>query len=134
MQNVLNHLEELFDKYHSKQLEINDRQNADYYLFMGKANAIGECIDLMKLEQNGISLAEFKESTNALKLAKKLNSQFALELLPKIKRHIKDDIKFLMITEENRIYEFKGTVLDFLSSKVTIELEEGIEKGLFIIK
>jgi hypothetical protein len=134
MKNLLNHLEELFDKYHGKQLEINDRQNADYYLFMGKANAIGECIDLMKLEMEGISLAEFKTSTNAIKLASKLNNQFNLELLPKIKRYIKDDIKFLMITEDNRIYEFKGTVLDFLSSKVTIELEEGTDKGVFILK
>ena len=31
-----------------KQLEINNNQNPDYYLFMGKANAIMEVIDLIE--------------------------------------------------------------------------------------
>ena len=45
---LLNKLEKLFDKYHKKQLKLSDTPNSDYYLFMGKANAIGEIIDLIK--------------------------------------------------------------------------------------
>jgi len=45
---LLEILNEKFDEYHEIQLEINNINNPDYYLFMGKANAIGEVIDLIK--------------------------------------------------------------------------------------
>jgi hypothetical protein len=47
---TLKKLEKLFDKYYSKQLEIQDASNPEYYLYMGKANAIGKSIDLIKKE------------------------------------------------------------------------------------
>jgi hypothetical protein len=49
MKELLEILEQKFDEYHAKQLEINNDQNPDYYLFMGKANAIGEIIDLINI-------------------------------------------------------------------------------------
>lgn len=48
MEKLLEILNEKFDEYHQAQLEINNNQNPDYYLYMGKANAIGEIIDLIK--------------------------------------------------------------------------------------
>jgi hypothetical protein len=54
MDNLLKELNKRFDKYHKKQLKINNNQDPDYYLYMGKANAIGEIIDLIeKNKQNG---------------------------------------------------------------------------------
>jgi hypothetical protein len=66
---------------------------------------------------------EFKTSINGKKLADKLNNLFGLKLLPKIKRNIKNDIKFLMLDEFGKVYEFKGIVLDFLDNDITIELD-----------
>lgn len=48
MEDVLKKLNDMFDKYHKKQLKINNPQDPDYYLYMGKANAIGEAIDLIE--------------------------------------------------------------------------------------
>ncbi len=48
MKKLLEILNEKFDEYHNTQLEINNKQDPDYYLYMGKANAIGEVIDLIK--------------------------------------------------------------------------------------
>lgn len=48
MNQLLEKLELLFDEYYTEQLKLSDNPNADYYLFMGKANAIGEAIDLIK--------------------------------------------------------------------------------------
>ena len=50
MEKLLEILNEKFDEYHQIQLEINNKNDADYYLFMGKANAIGEIIDLIEKE------------------------------------------------------------------------------------
>lgn len=81
-----------------------------------------ECIKTAKNKQQ-IFTDEFKTSVNGKRLADKLNDIFGLQLLPKIKRHIKDDIKFLMIDQNGKIYQFKGIVLDFLANDITIELE-----------
>jgi hypothetical protein len=54
MEKLLEKLNKKFDEYHHKQLEIDDPQNPDYYLFMGKANAIGEVIDEIEKIQNQI--------------------------------------------------------------------------------
>ena len=48
MDKLLKKLNEKFDEYHNKQLKIDNNQNPDYYLYMGKANAIGEVIDLIE--------------------------------------------------------------------------------------
>ena len=48
MEEVLKKLELLFDEYHYEQLKLSEVKNADYYLFMGKANGVGEAIDLIK--------------------------------------------------------------------------------------
>jgi len=48
MKELLEILEQKFDEYHNKQMEISNDQNPDYYLYMGKANAIGEIIDLIE--------------------------------------------------------------------------------------
>ena len=81
-----------------------------------------ECIKIAKDKQQMFT-DEFKTSVNGKRLADKLNDIFGLQLLPKIKRHIKNDIKFLMMDESGKVYEFKGIVLDFLAKDVTIELE-----------
>lgn len=52
MEEFLEILNDKFDEYHNMQLQINDKQNPDYYLFMGKANAIGEIIDLVEILNN----------------------------------------------------------------------------------
>jgi hypothetical protein len=80
-----------------------------------------ECIKIAKDKQQMFT-DEFKISINGKRLADKLNESFGLELLPKIKRNIKNDIKFLMLDHSGKVYEFKGTVLDFLDTNVTIEL------------
>ena len=49
MKELLEVLNEKFDEYHNKQMEISNDQDPDYYLFMGKANAIGEIIDLIEI-------------------------------------------------------------------------------------
>ena len=81
-----------------------------------------ECIKIAKDKQQMFT-DEFKTSVNGKRLADKLNNIFGLQLLPKIKRNIKKDIKFLMMDESGKVYEFKGIVLDFLANDVTIELE-----------
>ena len=81
-----------------------------------------ECIKIAKDKQQMFT-DEFKTSINGKRLADKLNDIFGLQLLPKIKRHIKNDIKFLMMDQSGKVYEFKGIVLDFLANDVTIELE-----------
>ena len=50
MKKILKILEQKFDKYHAKQLEIDNDQNPVYYLFMGKASAIGDLIDEIKAD------------------------------------------------------------------------------------
>jgi hypothetical protein len=37
-----------FDEYHKKQMKIHNNQDPDFYLFMGKANAIGEAVDFLE--------------------------------------------------------------------------------------
>jgi hypothetical protein len=81
-----------------------------------------ECIKTAKDKQQ-IFTDEFKTSVNGKRLADKLNNLFDLQLLPKIKRNIKNDIKFLMLDESGKVYEFKGIVLDFLDNNITIELD-----------
>jgi len=49
MQELLEILEQKFDDYHNKQLEIDNDQDPEYYLYMGKANAMLEIIDLIKI-------------------------------------------------------------------------------------
>jgi hypothetical protein len=82
-----------------------------------------ECIKIAKNKQQMFT-DEFKTSVNGKKLADKLNQNFGLQLLPKIKRNIKNDIKFLMLDQSGKVYEFKGIVLDFLDNDVTIELND----------
>lgn len=48
MEKLLEMLNEKFDEYHNKQMEINNPQDPEYYLYMGKANGIGEAIDLIE--------------------------------------------------------------------------------------
>lgn len=48
MEELLKKLNKKFDKYHKKQMDLSGTPNADYYLFMGKANAIGEIIDIIE--------------------------------------------------------------------------------------
>jgi len=81
-----------------------------------------ECIKTANDKQQ-LFTDEFKTSINGKKLADKLNKLFGLQLLPKIKRNIKNDIKFLMLDEFGKVYEFKGIVLDFLDNDITIELD-----------
>lgn len=81
-----------------------------------------ECIKTAK-DKHQMFTDEFKTSVNGKRLADKLNDTFGLQLLPKIKRNIKKDIKFLMMDQSGKVYEFKGIVLDFLANDVTIELE-----------
>lgn len=81
-----------------------------------------ECIKIAKDKQQMFT-DEFKTSVNGKRLADKLNDIFGLQLLPKIKRNIKNDIKFLMMDQSGKVYEFKGIVLDFLANDVTIELD-----------
>jgi hypothetical protein len=81
-----------------------------------------ECIKIAKDKQQMFT-DEFKISINGKRLADKLNESFGLKLLPKIKRNIKNDIKFLMLDQSGKVYEFKGIVLDFLDHDVTIELD-----------
>jgi hypothetical protein len=81
-----------------------------------------ECIKIAK-DKKQMFTDEFKISINGKRLADKLNKSFGLQLLPKIKRNIKNDIKFLMLDECGKVYEFKGIVLDFLDSDVSIELD-----------
>jgi hypothetical protein len=50
MKNLIEKLNEKFDEYHNEQLRIDDNQNPDYYLFMGKASAIGDLIDDLESE------------------------------------------------------------------------------------
>lgn len=38
-------LNDLFDEYQGKSLQIDDNQNSDYYLYIGKASAIRDLID-----------------------------------------------------------------------------------------
>jgi hypothetical protein len=52
MEKLLEELNERFDEYQNIQLTINNDQNPDYYLYMGKAEAIGEAIDLIKEKLN----------------------------------------------------------------------------------
>ena len=81
-----------------------------------------ECIKIAKDKQQMFT-DEFKISINGKRLANKLNNGSNLQLLPKIKRNIKNDIKFLMLDQSGKVYEFKGIVLDFLDNDISIELD-----------
>ena len=52
MKNLIEKLGKKFDEYHNEQLRIDNNQNPDYYLYMGKASAIGDLIDDLKSEMN----------------------------------------------------------------------------------
>ena len=108
-------IKERITKINSTLLLLNYKDQ-DIFLFWE------ECIKIAKDKQQMFT-DEFKTSVNGKRLADKLNDIFGLQLLPKIKRHIKNDIKFLMMDESGKVYEFKGIVLDFLANDVTIELE-----------
>lgn len=45
---LIEKLGQKFDEYHAEQLKLSNTPNADYYLFMGKANAIGETMDMLE--------------------------------------------------------------------------------------
>lgn len=94
-------------------------------------NFWNDCFETAK-NKNNHHFEGFKKSFNAEKLSKKLKNSFGLDFKPKIKRHINNQtgVKFLMKTTDNHVYEFKGTVLDFLSYYVKIELSN----KTFIIK
>ena len=48
MKELLELLGDKFDEYHTAQLKLSETPNADYYLFMGKADAIGEIMDIIE--------------------------------------------------------------------------------------
>jgi hypothetical protein len=48
MKELLELLNEKFDEYHNEQLKLSEIRNADYFIFMGQANAIGEVIDIIE--------------------------------------------------------------------------------------
>ena len=48
MKDLLKLLCKKFNEYHSEQLKLSETPNADYYLFMGKANAISEIMDIIE--------------------------------------------------------------------------------------
>ena len=89
-----------------------------------------DCILIAK-ENTGKHIDGFKNSINAAKIAKQINSKFNLNLQPKIKRYINYEtgVRFLMKNENNEIFYFKAIVLDFLCPHVEIEL---IDKTLII--
>lgn len=66
----------------------------------------------------------FCSSVNGKKLALVLNSKYNLGLLNKIRRHDfrSETIKFLMISKDNEVYFFHGTVLDFLMPDIEFDL------------
>ncbi|MRX40595.1 hypothetical protein GJU43_15005 [Flavobacterium sp. LC2016-23] len=49
IQALIDDLQIKFDEYHERQLQINNDQDPDYFLYMGNAYAIGEAIDSAKL-------------------------------------------------------------------------------------
>jgi len=111
----------LEQQIHKKITEINSVLLDRNYNAQDIFDFWDECIKIAKSNQQ-IFTDEFKVSVNGSKLANKLNKKFDLNLLPKIKRHIKNDIKFLMIDASGKVYEFKGIVLDFLCLDSIIEL------------
>lgn len=111
MQNILEKIKEI-----NTNLLDNNFDEKQIFLFWD------ECIKIAK-DKHQTYTDEFKISVNGKRLADKLNTIYGLKLLPKIKRHIKDDIKFLMMDESGKVYQFKGIVLDFLANDVTIELD-----------
>ena len=113
--NLIMNINERIKEINSSLLQLNYKDQ-DIFLFWD------ECIKIAKDKQQMFT-DEFKTSVNGKRLADKLNDIFGLQLLPKIKRNIKKDIKFLMMDESGKVYEFKGIVLDFLDNNVTIELE-----------
>ena len=48
MKEILELLGDKFDEYHYAQLKLSEIKNADYYLLMGKAESIGEAMDLIE--------------------------------------------------------------------------------------
>ena len=52
MKKLIEKLNQKFDEYHNEQLRVDDDQNPDYYLFMGKASAIGDLIDELEIEMD----------------------------------------------------------------------------------
>ena len=113
--NLIMNINERIREINSTLLQLNYKDQ-DILLFWQ------ECIKIAKDKQQMFT-DEFKISINGKRLSDKLNNIFGLQLLPKIKRHIKNDIKFLMMDESGKVYEFKGIVLDFLANDITIELE-----------
>ena len=112
---LIMNINERITEINSTLLQLNYKDQ-DIFLFWE------ECIKIAKDKQQMFT-DEFKTSVNGKRLADKLNDIFDLQLLPKIKRNIKKDIKFLMLDKSGKVYEFKGIVLDFLANDVTIELE-----------
>jgi hypothetical protein len=113
--NLIMNINERIIEINSTLLQLNYKDQ-DILLFWQ------ECIKIAKDKQQMFT-DDFKSSVNGKRLADKLNYIFSLQLLPKIKRHIKNDIKFLMMDQSGKVYQFKGIVLDFLANDVTIELE-----------
>lgn len=113
--NLIMNINERIREINSSLLQLNYKDE-DIFSFWD------ECIKIAKDKQQMFT-DEFKNSVNGKRLADKLNDIFGLQLLPKIKRNIKNDIKFLMIDQSGKVYEFKGIVLDFLANDVTIELD-----------
>jgi len=55
MKELLEILEQKFDDYHREELKRFGIPDAEYYLYMGKANAIGEIIDLIEIIEKKIN-------------------------------------------------------------------------------
>lgn len=110
---IIKKLDKLFDKYYSKQLEIQDAENPEYYLYMGKANGIKESIDLIEKDKKNIKkLLQFKANEYKLKrdfAKKKCDNQNKFDI--SFEAEVEDEM--LLLAE--REYSVVLDILNYIS-------------------
>jgi hypothetical protein len=70
MKELLELLNKKLVEYHNKQLESLGTRNDHYYIFMGKANAIGEVIDVIENKTKVLSKADIMRDFNSSDIGK----------------------------------------------------------------
>lgn len=114
MKKLLETLECKFDEYHNKQLKISNDQDPEYYLYMGKANAIGEMISLINI----LEKKRRTEKNMKYYFVKSINLPFTREwdiynnwisnnkksLIEKIRKDLETEV----LLESVKISEYKG--------------------------
>ena len=122
MKELLELLNKKFEEYHNKQLESLGTRTDHYYLFMGKANAIGEAIDIIENKKKVLSKADIMRDFNSSDIGKifwrvEYRGVLTQCLIHEVKKNHEAVIRLATLTDlKNKEYALKSEIEYWSSS------------------